>query len=147
MKAPQAALIAYVEKYEYCVSPAFVSVLVKWTWDVWCAVYISIRSVCLCTADCWTQCEKSSKYQALISHATVLAEDDMPPFTLQTRALKCFPHIFSVCANLSVCIAIFVCWMHGMWGYPYGVDASQKLAGQNGSRDVGSFRRCNKYEV
>lgn len=58
--------------------------------------------------------KKSSKYQALISHATVLAEDDMPPFTLQTRALKCFPHIFSVCANLSVCIAIFVCWMHGM---------------------------------
>lgn len=54
---------------------------------------------------------KKIKISALISNTITLAEDDMHPFTLQTHSLKFFPLIFSVCANLSVCITIF-CVLH-----------------------------------
>lgn len=76
-------------------------------WNV-CEMWDVLLYMGVCGYDCWTHCEKRSKYQALISNSTALAEDDMHPFTLQTCSLKYFPHLF-FCLCKFVCVHYYFC--------------------------------------
>lgn len=123
------------------------SALVKCMWDVWCAVYISI-GVCVYVR----QTVEPSVKKIKISSAHIKCDSAgwrwYASFYTSNTLFEVFPTYFYVCANVSVCITSFVCWIFGMWGYPYRVDASQNLAEMfTGKMVVGMWRRFNKNEV